>query len=577
METLEDPFERNEEFVIYRDMGDKFLVAREKINLSNLSTAEKKIWDSAQTILGNAGASQNKVVTLLDESMSEQTREILLDVIAPNQDKFISKIDQLFNLKGEIVESALKKVAEDSQKSVFLIFMLGSIAALVAVFMIFVVRRMGNTENALVEQGERIRSLYQISAMHGVTLNEQISEMLKLGCRFLDMLSGKVSEIDVENNGNIVLSYYSEEDVDIEGGFILPLNKTYCQFVFLHDKPLSISNFSKSEYRDHTCYEYAKLESYIAVPIKVHGENFGTVSFSSITPRQQNFTDTDEDLVKLIGNWIGVSLERKFYQEELRVAKEEAENANLTKSSFLAKMSHELRTPLNAIIGYSEMLKEDAHANGQLKCEQDLERIKSSGAHLLVLINDILDISKIEAGQMELYLENVNIHSLIDEIAQTIKPLMQVNDNKFVVSVGSGFGDINCDRLKLKQVLLNLLSNATKFTEKGTISLIVRQAKQEGNNDISFSVEDSGIGIEDDQLDKIFGNFIQNDPSTSSKYGGTGLGLAISREICTLMGGNISVASECGKGSTFTVILPVSPEHSAYNQIEFDQKKRAVG
>jgi PAS domain S-box-containing protein len=239
---------------------------------------------------------------------------------------------------------------------------------------------------------------------------------------------------------------------------------------------------------------------------------------------------------------------------ELLEARKASEAANQAKSQFLASMSHELRTPLNAIIGYSEMLVEEAEERGHEEYIPDLKKIRAAGRHLLELINDVLDLSKIEAGRLELYLETFDLETTIRDVAMTIEPLVDKNSNTLVVEVAPGLGSIHSDVTRLRQVLLNLLSNACKFTEQGTISLTAERLGAE----VVLSVTDSGIGMTPEQVGRLFEPFSQADASTSRKYGGTGLGLAITRRFCELMGGSVSVTSEPGQGSSFTVRLPIS-------------------
>ena len=237
-------------------------------------------------------------------------------------------------------------------------------------------------------------------------------------------------------------------------------------------------------------------------------------------------------------------------------AKEAAEAANQSKSVFLANMSHELRTPLNAIIGYSEMLEEDAQASGQKEFVSDLQKIRFSGKHLLGLINDVLDLSKVEAGKMKLFLETFEVASLIEEVVATARPLVEKNGNRLDVRCAGDVGQIREDVTKVRQVLLNLLSNAAKFTEKGIVSLQVSRESDVTGSWVVFRVRDTGIGMTPEQTAKLFQAFTQADGSTMRKYGGTGLGLALSRKFCVMMGGDINVESAPGKGSTFVVRLP---------------------
>lgn len=261
-------------------------------------------------------------------------------------------------------------------------------------------------------------------------------------------------------------------------------------------------------------------------------------------------------------------LERaRWAAEEERAAAEEArqqaEAANQAKSAFVANMSHELRTPLNAIIGYSEMLVEDAGDSGHVDMVPDLEKIRTAGKHLLGLINSVLDLSKIEAGKMGLFIEEFSIPMIVKEVADTARPLIEKKGNKFVVQVQPMLGPLKGDVTKLKQVLLNLLSNASKFTENGTVRLdVVQERDPNGSNWTSFRVVDNGIGLTEAQIAKLFQAFSQADASTTRKYGGTGLGLAISRKFCQMMGGDITVSSTYGQGSTFAVKLPADVQNA---------------
>ncbi|OCR02757.1 two-component sensor histidine kinase [Oscillatoriales cyanobacterium USR001] len=263
------------------------------------------------------------------------------------------------------------------------------------------------------------------------------------------------------------------------------------------------------------------------------------------------------------------------YTEELQEAKIAAEAANRSKSAFLANMSHELRTPLNAIINYSEMLQEDAQDFGSEDFLPDLEKIQTAGKHLLDMISDILDISKIEAGHVTLYLENFDIASMIEEVVSTAQSLVEKKGNTLAMQISGDIGSMYADQPKVRQILLNLLSNAAKFTEKGVITLSVERIKNHkiknknknkksepsqvlnsNSQLLIFRVSDTGIGMTEEQLELIFKPFTQADASTTRKYGGTGLGLTISQRLCQILGGEITVESEVDRGSTFTVRLP---------------------
>jgi signal transduction histidine kinase/CheY-like chemotaxis protein len=284
-------------------------------------------------------------------------------------------------------------------------------------------------------------------------------------------------------------------------------------------------------------------------------DGFNTM-LSEIQQRDTALRGANEELKSRTGELEKEILYRKQTQEELLKAKHVAEEASRAKSTFLANMSHELRTPLNAIIGYSEMLEEETRESGKSDSVQDLRKIQSAGKHLLSLINDVLDLSKIEAGKMGLHLENFEVAQLIDEMTTTLQPAAAKNGNTIHVHVAQSLGAMHADVTKVRQILFNLLSNACKFTDHGTITVDVDHSKLEGCDWVQFRVSDTGIGITAKQKENLFHEFSQADASIARKYGGTGLGLAITYRFVQLMKGSISVESEPGRGATFTVHLP---------------------
>ena len=304
------------------------------------------------------------------------------------------------------------------------------------------------------------------------------------------------------------------------------------------------------------------MVSYIGMPlIWPDSSVFGTVCVldKSELDSSQNYLQ----LVKQIKKTIELDfqmLERTAELQDtalkLEEAREASDLANKAKSAFLANMSHELRTPMNAVLGYSEMLMEEAADVGQNDFIPDLKKINQAGKHLLSLINNILDLSKIESGKMDVLIEVFDVGGLIDEVVGTAQPLMVKKNNHFKMECGDNLGTASQDVTKLRQSLLNLLSNAAKFTHEGTITLQIACEQIDGVDWLSFAVNDTGIGIATDKLDHVFEEFSQADSSTTRDYGGTGLGLTISRRFCQMLGGEMTVTSELGVGSTFTIRVP---------------------
>ncbi|ALN75711.1 MULTISPECIES: response regulator [unclassified Aureimonas] len=275
--------------------------------------------------------------------------------------------------------------------------------------------------------------------------------------------------------------------------------------------------------------------------------------------------DVDGAILRWFGTNTDVTKQRAL-EEEFLAAKEVAENANRAKSQFIANMSHELRTPLSAVIGYAEMLEEEVEDLGQTHLLPDLKKIEGNARHLLSLINDVLDLSKIEAERMDLYAETFDLATVLEEVGSTVGSLIAKKDNRLVIEHVGTLGEMHSDQVKIRQCLLNLLSNASKFTENGTITLSAHRSSDGSRDWISLAVTDSGIGMTPEQVERLFERFAQADETTTRKFGGTGLGLAITRAFCRLLGGDIGVASVEGEGTTFTIQIPAVAEEEGQDE-----------
>ena len=404
------------------------------------------------------------------------------------------------------------------------------------------------TVNVTLDLDEVIKAIR--SALQRVFKFDNISVFLldeKCQCLMVDRVAG----IDLQSQN---------PEGFLQDGIPLSEQHSILVYVLQNNESKLIPNIARENVQlmspsDRWAHDSNPVKSVLVCPLEIEGKAIGVITFGRLYEPMQ-LTRSEIDRIQRYVTPLATGIRNARLFEETRAARAEAEESNQAKSQFLANMSHELRTPLNAIIGYSELLQEDAEEEDHQQYLDDLKKIHRSGLFLLNLIGGVLDLTRIEAGKLEVTCSRFDVRDMIDEVVRTVHPLIGENGNELSLGEFDDLGEMYSDDTKIRQILLNLLSNAAKFTEQGLIGLEVGRALLDDVDWLTFRVADNGIGMSPDKLECIFEAFTQADNSTSRKYGGTGLGLTISREFCKMLGGTISVESNPGQGSVFTVRLP---------------------
>jgi signal transduction histidine kinase/CheY-like chemotaxis protein len=415
---------------------------------------------------------------------------------------------------------------------------------------------------------ELMRSVAELQALNEVgqavssslDLETVLATVIARAVRLADADSGTLYQFDEADGVFDPRANFGVSDAMIETlrGSRIGLGDGPVGICAVNRSPVQVSDTEVSKQKVSAIWEHDGIRAVVAVPLLRDEHVTGALVIRRKVSGE--FAPSIVKLLQTLASQSVMAIENARLFKESQAKSEQLAEASKLKSQFLANMSHELRTPLNAIIGLTEMLHEDARDLKRAEELEPLERVLRAAHHLLELINDILDLSKIEAGRMDMHVETFAIAPLVDEVIATIGSAAAKNGNELIVHCPQDIGEMHADQTRIRQALLNLVSNANKFTEHGRVTVDVARVMSKGSEEIAMAVTDTGIGMSPEQVGRLFQEFVQADPSTTRRYGGTGLGLAISRRFCQMMGGEITVASQLGKGSTFTIRLPARIE-----------------
>lgn len=566
MASMEDPFARDEEYMKFKQLAETFISARSQL-LESFGPKGQQLWDRVRPYVVRGSKLHEQAVSLILADKSEQAKILIQNQVIPAEIVLMKELTNMLEAAGAEVGSDLSRATKQALTYYSIIALLGAFTIVIGVAIAFyVMKRTTETENSLYTEGERLRSLYKISSAAGVSPEQHIIQMLEFGCRILGMEIGEVCRVDEEAKTNTIISVYTKT-LNVREDSSQLLQDSFSSLVCDTDKVVAINHTGKSEYSQAKCYKQTAYEAYIGVPTYVCSEKYGVLSFSNRRVRKSKFSETEEELVELIANWVSFMLEQHFSNQKLLEDKNQAEIENRGKSEFLANMSHEIEAPITAIIRHCEVLIAEVKLHDHLQYQSELTNIKATGMHLLSVISDILNLSKFTAGEMQVDLQEIDLFTLVSDVFAEVQPLVKINNNSLQLHNYSETSSITTDPKMLRQILITLLTNAAKFTEQGKVVFSVKDKCIENEDFIEFKINDTGKGMSKEQTNNVFNAFSRsaNDAANMKSVAG-GLGVAIAQQMCQILGGKIDVSSTPDQGTTFIVMVPTQSILHGENQ-----------
>jgi len=568
--TMTDDFSFDDEYLLFSSFSSHFVNSKHLLLQYHVADSEeRREWEKVFAATNILSKNAYTTIEYLINSAPNTARQHYLTNYMPALEAlaklFSGRIRDVTKQEKILINKIVRYEHAVNQLVVYIMMAFTSLGVVTFTLLILFMRLYFKSTAAV---SATIGNLADLFSQQVLSSEEQIERLLKYGCFLLNMDTGALSKLSQDSSTALLLNYYSTAD-NVAPGNTVSTDRTFCSAIHTANVEIVSINQPNNDINSRPLlHNNSDFTSYMACKIYQNGSVFGVLYFSNST-QCQDFTPTMKHVLSLISGWISYILANKYYSEELRQSRLDAENANTLKNSFLSNISHELRTPLNAIIGYSDLLVDELVGDNNKTSGKDAKRISESGNHLLSLINEILDLSYIEADKFDLQSDYFNFNRVFEQITESVNLEMERNQNTLAFDKSDSDIILYTDKTRLTQVLVTILNIASQFNQKSKIHLGAKTLQSAGKDWLEVKITDFGIKMSDDQISRIFKPFTQADSSFDQVYGGTGLELTISKRICQLMGGDIHVEKDAQSNTVFKVTIPsnvISQNYANYSK-----------